>query len=218
MSDAGIAELEQRIGVAPGFFDGLVQEDDWSFVIKLHALLEAACTHFLLVHFKEPALGDVLARLELSNKTTGKVAFLAALELVAKPSRRYISALSELRNSLVHDVRQSRFRLSEWVASLDPAQVKSFAVAFSPYETKLREMQALPMLKVDLSLPAQATVEAVVARAREHPKQHIWLGAHNVLVEIVDMHGYSDYLQWSKAKALLFEDEAVQQGDEADER
>ena len=32
------------------------------------------------------------------------------------------------------------------------------------------------------------------------------------------MHGYSDYLQWSKAKALLFEDEAVQQGDEADER
>ena len=34
---------------------------------------------------------------------------------------------------------------------------------------------------------------------------------------IVEMHGYSDYLQWSKAKALLFEDEAVQQGDEADE-
>ena len=52
VSDAGIAELEQRIGVAPGFFDGLVQEDDWSFVIKLHALLEAACTHFLLFHFK----------------------------------------------------------------------------------------------------------------------------------------------------------------------
>ena len=78
-ADPGLAELEQRIGVQSGFFESLLQEDDWSFVIKLHALLEAACTQLLLFHFKEPALGRVLARLELSNKTTGKVAFLDAL-------------------------------------------------------------------------------------------------------------------------------------------
>ena len=30
-----------------GLFTGLLEEDDWSFVIKLHALIEAACAHLL---------------------------------------------------------------------------------------------------------------------------------------------------------------------------
>lgn len=49
--DRGILELESKIGVKSGFFASLLEEDDWSFVIKLHALFEAACTHLLLYHF-----------------------------------------------------------------------------------------------------------------------------------------------------------------------
>jgi hypothetical protein len=209
VTDKSIAELEERIGVAPGFFDSLVREDDWSFVIKLHALLEAACTHFLLFHFKEPALGDVLARLELSNKTSGKIAFLSALELVDKVTRRYIAALSELRNTLVHDVRNSRFQLTEWVLTLDPTQLKQFAIAFSPYETRLREMgPRLASLKLpETPLPDQAVLENVIARAKSHPKEHIWLGGHNVLVGIVEMHEYSEYRQWAKAQQIFGEDD-----------
>jgi hypothetical protein len=63
------AELERAVGVREGFFHRLVDEDDWSFVIKLHALFEAACAHLLLFHFREPELADIVARLELSNKT-----------------------------------------------------------------------------------------------------------------------------------------------------
>jgi hypothetical protein len=209
VTEKGIAELEERIGVAPGFFDSLVREDDWSFIIKLHALLEAACTHFLLFHFKEPALADVLARLELSNKTSGKIAFLGALELVDKPTRRYIAALSELRNSLVHDVRNSRFQLVDWVLTLDSTQLKQFATAFSPYETRLREMgPRLASLKLpETPLPDQASVEAVVARAKSHPKEHIWLGAYNVLLGIVEMHDYSEYRQWARARQIFGEDD-----------
>src|SRR3546814_18866509 len=85
--DAGILELEAKIGVRENFFKDLLGEDDWSFVIKLHALFEAACTHLLLFHFKEPELTDIFARLELSNKATGKIAFLGKLELLGKDNQ-----------------------------------------------------------------------------------------------------------------------------------
>jgi hypothetical protein len=52
----------------------LQSEDDWSFVIKLHAVFEALATHLLSYYFQEEPLHQLLARLELSNKTTGKVA------------------------------------------------------------------------------------------------------------------------------------------------
>jgi len=48
------AELEKAVGVRAGFFYRLLEEDDWSFVIKLHALFEAVCSHLLLFHFREP--------------------------------------------------------------------------------------------------------------------------------------------------------------------
>jgi hypothetical protein len=111
----GFAELETSIGVSEGFFEGLQSEDDWSFVVKLHAIFEATATDLLAYHFKEEALWDLFARLELSNKTTGKLGFLKALDLMGSENRRYISSLSELRNALVHDVRNCSFNLKEMV-------------------------------------------------------------------------------------------------------
>lgn len=200
--DAGIAELEAKIGVRENFFRDLLREDDWSFVIKLHALFEAACTHLLLFHFKEPELTEIFSRLELSNKTTGKVAFLGKLELLNKENRRLVSTLSELRNSLVHDVRNAEFSLATTVAGLAPSELKQFAVAFSPYESRIR---GFPKMKLgyDQGLQNAASVEAIIKRAKADPKFHIWLGAYAVLISIVDMHGYSDYKQWVKAKAVF---------------
>jgi hypothetical protein len=111
----GIEELEQSIGVEQGFFARLQHEDDWSFVIKLHAVFEATITHLLAYHFQEEGLSDLLTRLELSNTTTGKLAFLKALGLQGRENRRYVISLSELRNALVHDVRNCSFDLKEMV-------------------------------------------------------------------------------------------------------
>ena len=203
--DAGIAELEAKIGVREDFFRDLLREDDWSFVIKLHALFEAACTHLLLFHFKEPELTEIFARLELSNKTTGKVTFLAKLELLNKENRRLVSKLSELRNSLVHDVRNTEFSLAATVAGLAPSELKQFAIAFSPYESHIREFPYDPKMKLGYGpdLQKAASVEAIVERAKADPKYHIWIGAYSVLISIVDMYGYSDYRQWVKAKAVF---------------
>lgn len=133
-----VAELEEKVGAPEGFFGKLLGEDDWSFIIKLHALFEAACTHLLLYHFGEPALADVIGRLELSGKSTGKIEFLGRLQLLGKEKRRFIASLSELRNSLVHDVRNAEFKLKEFVATLEPNALRTFAVSFSPFESTMR--------------------------------------------------------------------------------
>lgn len=208
--DAGILELEAKLGIPRDFFRHLLEEDDWSFVIKLHALFEAACTHLLLFHFKEPALAELFARIELSNRTTGKIMFLGKLGLLSKEDRRLISTLSELRNSLVHDVRNSEFSLGEMVGRLAPPNFKAFAIAFSPFEAKIRRLPYDPDMGIGYKADMQesASVDAVTERMRANPKHHIWLGAYNVLVSIVDMYGYSDYKQWTKAREF-FDDEGA---------
>ena len=132
----GIDELERKLGVSPGFVEALEKEDDWSFVIKLHALFESVCTHLLVHHFRESSIHDIVSHLELSNKRTGKAAFLKALGLLGDDERRYISSLSELRNNLVHDVRQSTFRLAEMVEAFDAKALKAFTKTFSPHEAR----------------------------------------------------------------------------------
>lgn len=208
--DKGILELESKVGVRPGFFSALLEEDDWSFVIKLHALFEAACTHLLLFHFKEPELSDIFSRLELNNKTTGKIAFLSKLGLIGKENRRLLSTISELRNSLVHDVRNAEFSLADMVAKFDSMELKQFAIAFSPFETHVRKFPFEPEMCLGYTeeLSEHATVERMIERLKDNPKFHILVGSYNVLVSLLDMYGYSDYKQWAKMKEHFEDDEA----------
>lgn len=205
----GILELERRVGVAPNFFRALSDVDDWSFIIKLHALFESACTHLLLFHFKEPELAGVISRMELSNKAIGKLAFLGNLELMSRKNRRYISTLSELRNQLVHDVRNSEYSLPAMVKGLPPAELKRMAISFSPYETFMREYPFDEKLQLGYKedMQKQSSIPAVIKRFSLDPKYHMWIGAYNVLVSIIDVYDYSSYKQWTKAEEHLRERE-----------
>ncbi|WP_316674913.1 hypothetical protein [uncultured Tolumonas sp.] len=200
-----ILELEEKIGVKSNFFRNLLNEDDWSFIIKLHALFEAACTHLLLFHFKEPQLAKTISRLELSNKTTGKIAFLSELELLGTEERRLISALSELRNKLVHDVRNSEFSLEKMVLNFDSNTIKNFAISYSPFETFIRKFPYDETLKLgyDDEMLKYAAVDNMITRAKQTPKLHIWVGAKHVLNNMIDMYSYSDYKNWIKSEDLL---------------
>jgi len=89
------------------------EKNDWSFIIKLHALIEGVSTQLLLSDLSDERLGDVIAHLEMSNTRTGKIAFLKALGLVDRDDRAYIAALSELRNALVHRIENVNFSLDD---------------------------------------------------------------------------------------------------------
>jgi hypothetical protein len=125
-----IQDLETRVGIPEGFLEQLRQEDDWSFVIKAHALMEATLTHWLLSELQRSELGDYLARLDTSDSKKGKLGFLNSLGLLEGYDKRFITSFSELRNRLVHDVSNTHFSFTEYISSMDKNQKESFCKCF----------------------------------------------------------------------------------------
>ncbi|MFH2144587.1 MAG: hypothetical protein ABII75_00970 [Candidatus Omnitrophota bacterium] len=198
-----VATLSSKLGLAKKFFERLIKEDDWSFIIKLHSFFEAVCNNLLIFHFQEQDLSSVISSLELSNKKTGKIAFLKALGLLGEDQRRFICSLSELRNQLVHNVGNCSFDLKTFISTLSNKEIRKFVKTFSPHETKtIDKSKKLALKEID-----ETEMEELIERVKSNPKLHIWVGAHNVLTDIGDMHGYSEYKQWEKAKKIILEDE-----------
>lgn len=136
-----VPRIEQQLGLEAGFFYALDADDenDWSFIIKLHALVEAAISHLLTTALERPELGELFARLDISNKTTGKAAFVKALVLLDEPARRFMSSLSELRNKLVHDVRNVNFDLDNYVGAMSTDQKAQFLRNFNLLSTEVTD-------------------------------------------------------------------------------
>jgi len=135
--EESVFALEAQLSLSPGFLQGLLQEDDWSFILKVHALAEAAISHLLVKVTEREELRQVFSRLELSNPSTGKIAFIAAMDLLGKEERRLVRRFSELRNFVVHDVTKVDFNLKAYVSSLDSNQFNGFVQTygyFSGYE------------------------------------------------------------------------------------
>lgn len=167
--DNAVRDIETRIGVRPGFFDDLKIEDDWSFIIKAHALIEAACAELLTEYVGSRELLDPFSRLELSNKKSGKIAFLKSLGLLDEDERRFVSALSELRNILVHNVSNTAFDLVAYIASLDKKQCRSFAKSFG---------------YAFLSEEAHPGFPDDIDKVLNHPKDTLWRGLKFMLAVI----------------------------------
>lgn len=74
-----IQDFESRLGLPENFYEQLLHEDDWSFVVKLNALFECACTHVLTARLHTPELADAFAQLDFANTRYGKVAQLRSL-------------------------------------------------------------------------------------------------------------------------------------------
>ena len=110
---------EQSLGLGEGFIGRLRQEDDWSFVIKSHALLEAGLSQLLSHELQKPALLPVFARLEMGATGYGKLTFADALGILSKRNRRFIKVLGEIRNDFVHNVANCDVNLMAYFSGLD---------------------------------------------------------------------------------------------------
>lgn len=125
-----IASFEHRLGLPKSFYSRLLKEDDWSFVIKLNALFEAACAHALITRLAAPELIDQFARLELADRDRGKVKFLSTLGCISDEQAKFLKRLAELRNALAHNVSQVSFTFDDYVIGLDSNQKKQLAKDF----------------------------------------------------------------------------------------
>ncbi|MEP7173540.1 MAG: hypothetical protein ABI705_08640, partial [Aestuariivirga sp.] len=58
---AEISSIEKRLKLPKGFYSKLLDDDDWSFVIKLNAIFEALCTHVLVARLDAQTLSNELS-------------------------------------------------------------------------------------------------------------------------------------------------------------
>lgn len=123
--------LEDRLGLTRAFCEKLVTEDDWSFLIKLSALLETAITEAVTRKLNRPELEEPFSNVPLGDGQGGKVEFAYRLGLLNDDDRRAILHLSRIRNRCAHRVREVNFTLARYVTE-DP---KPFLRTFADYWT-----------------------------------------------------------------------------------
>ncbi|MWL87683.1 hypothetical protein [Cupriavidus sp. SW-Y-13] len=122
-----VGRLQEELKLPNGFFQKLRDEDDWSFVIKLHAMLEAALGHVIVHRLGYDALADAVSYMDMSDKRKGKVVIAAALGMLVSHEITYCDVLSELRNVCAHDIRESvAFDLVKTCAAMKPSQRGKF--------------------------------------------------------------------------------------------
>lgn len=157
-----VKAIESNLSLPEGFVDGLIREDDWSFVIKSHALIEATLSTWIASSLNKEQLLELLSHLDIGNMKYGKIAFTKALALTTEYDRRFLKGLSELRNRLVHQVSNVGFNFSEYIDSLDPSQKKSFVKAFGYNYWGLDDEQKITEPDMGIVL--------------KNPKESIWHG------------------------------------------
>jgi len=165
-----IAELENDTGVKEGFFAGLLVEDDWSFIIKIHALYEAAVSNLITNKIGQVKLEGFISRLELSDKSKGKLKLAKDLNLLDDQERKFIYSLSEIRNSFVHNVKNTQVDLEKYLDNLDENKRQNYIDTFG------------------YTYPENITIAGKTINSkiftRENPRIAIWHNSIHVLAVI----------------------------------
>src|ERR1017187_995933 len=96
-----VGSLESLLGLTGGFFQHLLDEDDWSFIIKTHALLESGLTRLLEIAIVPPMPQTFISTLTLSGGRHSKLQLLRSLKLADADTANFVEGLSRIRNGLV---------------------------------------------------------------------------------------------------------------------
>lgn len=204
-----LSELESKLKLPDKFYLNLLNEDDWSFIIKLHALIEASLTTTLseilklslqeYIDAKNIELNNFFSRLDTSDKTTGKLAFVKGLELLGDDYRGFIHHLSKMRNKFVHDISNVGSTIDNYLMTLDSNVKKDFRYKMSWAILEEIEIEGK-------SLKGQELFDS-------NKKVAIWLNAYYCLSELTYC---IKYFELSKEKQTYEKEIAELHKDNAD--
>ena len=125
-----VHEFEEKLSLPKNFYENLLKEDDWSFIIKISTLFEAACTHALATKLAAPEIEDCLSFLEQANSKYGKIVLLKKLGVLYPEQAKFLENLASQRNKLSHDISNVSFTFEKQINSMDSNQKKSFVKFF----------------------------------------------------------------------------------------
>ncbi|HFQ4887541.1 TPA: hypothetical protein ACGU4A_004882, partial [Vibrio vulnificus] len=127
------SELFDALDHKRGTLFKIYEEDDWSFVIKMHAFIEAMVTELLLTQINDDRIRPTIERLPLSDEQAGKLKMAKDLDLLDANERKFIKMFSNLRNNLAHRIENMEFTFDSYIGSLDKNQKKAWADTISWY-------------------------------------------------------------------------------------
>lgn len=161
-----VRALQTQLALPTGFLSRLQREDDWSFVIKCHTLMEASLTFLLVSALQDKRTEDFVSRLSITNRRTGKLALVQALHLLDADHMRFIEVLSTLRNQVAHRIENVSFTFEKHVSSLPEKARKDFLNGLDAYSLDVHHTAGL----------------------RDKPKLLLWLGLLIILTAIHISH------------------------------
>ena len=115
------------------FMLSILKTDDWSMIIKAHALIETIVTELIIAQTEEEKLKSLIERLPLSDEQIGKLKITKDYNLLTSEQRTFVKRFSELRNMIVHKFENINFNLKEHINSLDKNKKKSWLKTITWY-------------------------------------------------------------------------------------
>lgn len=122
-----VGDLEPHVGLPQGFCLGLLKDDDWSFVIKIHALIETSLTRLLCAIVEPEPLKELIVTLDVSGGRFSKVTLLKHLNAIQGHEVKAIREISKIRNRFVHNIKYVGFDLTRYIADLPLPERDEFA-------------------------------------------------------------------------------------------
>jgi hypothetical protein len=160
--------IEEQYGLPRDFIPSLLEETDWSFLVKLHALLEAVVSDSLS-QAVDPRLERNFRRLSVSGPA-GKVQFAESLGLIESSHAQFLGRLSALRNSAVHDIRRISLNLKAFFDDMRESERRqltdSIVALFDPSIAEKWRQDATRDLKSAIWVAAMLTIACVKSNAR----------------------------------------------------
>ena len=108
-------DAAEKLGLPPNFLFDILEDSDWSFVIKLSALFESALEEVIFQNCfaspyarprNEAGLRKFCNSLNVSGRS-GKLALATIFNLIGDDAKAYLERLSSLRNRFAHGVSGS---------------------------------------------------------------------------------------------------------------
>ena len=163
-------EVEKQLGLDTNLILSLQKEDDWSFIIKCHSLIEAVINHSLSRHINNQDFDRHLRSLNLNGRS-GRVELSSNLNILKPELKKFVEAFSEIRNEFVHSIESINSSISSYFDGLNNDQKNHFLNRIS--------------FVCNLSNPINLGFESPLLAFKEKPREVIFYGLSALITVLV---------------------------------
>jgi hypothetical protein len=160
-----VSSLESALNIKDGFFWELSHSgDDWSFLLKIHTLLEMAIAHLIQQRIDIDELNLIIEKVPMNGGAASKMKIASALSLLDNDTDKFLDALTKLRNKAAHQIDSVNLTMDDFIKLIQKSEVKHLFLRPGP----------------------NLSEDEVVASVLSSPRFAIWASSLNLLSAIYE--------------------------------